>query len=96
MRNCTCLGGARGGTPWEGGGGGDLRPGVCEALETARAEPADAGEGTRRTGSSLRSAREGGSARERVGLGASWCWEGSYHVAGGPGRVRSRKPDGKD
>lgn len=64
---------------------------MCEQLKTAGAEPADTGEQTGRTGSCA-----GGSARARVGVGTSWYWEGSYHVAEGPERVRSRKPDEKD
>lgn len=64
---------------------------MCEELKAARAEPADTGEETGRTGRCA-----GRSARERVGVGTSWYWEGSYHVAEGPERVRSRKPDEKD
>lgn len=50
--------------PWEGGGGGEPRPGVWEPLKTAGAEPSDAGEGARRTGS-RRWGCAGGPARER-------------------------------
>lgn len=67
MRNCTCLGGARGGTP-----GREAEVGSCDPecvrsrRQPGQSRPTDPGEETRRTGSSLWSAREGQPGGESV------------------------------